>query len=189
LIKLRNINFELNPSGHLSQEFLKKGISNFNDAMNFVKNLPYGRNQNREDFSLVLKENKGTCSSKHALLKVLADENSRSEVKLMLGIFKMNAKTYPKIQKTLQKNDLEYLPEAHNYLKIENQIFDCTNSKSSEKDFLPYLISEREIEAKEVIEGKIQIHQDFLKKWSAENELDFDKIWEVREECIKNLSS
>jgi hypothetical protein len=34
-----------------------------------VKNIPYGRNSNRTDFSLVISENKGTCSSKHAFLK------------------------------------------------------------------------------------------------------------------------
>lgn len=183
------MNFDIKSSGKISQEFLKKGISNFLDAMNFVKNLPYGRNSNREDFTLVLKEKKGTCSSKHALLKVLAEENSRSEVKLFLCIFKMKAITYPKIQKTLQNYNLEYIPEAHNYLKIENQIFDCTNSKSSEKDFLPFLISEREVEVNDVKERKIQIHQDFLKKWCIKNELDFDQIWKVREECIRNLSS
>ena len=41
----------------------------FEELIVKVKNLPYGRNANRYDFSLVLSENKGTCSSKHAFLK------------------------------------------------------------------------------------------------------------------------
>jgi hypothetical protein len=183
------LNFEIKSSGKISQEFLKKGISHFYNAMNFIKHLPYSRNQNREDFSLVLRELKGTCSSKHALLKILAHENDHSEVKLMLGIFKMNGIFYPKIQNTLSQNQLQYIPEAHNYLKIGNQIFDCTSAKSSPDDFIPFLILEREIQADDVIEKKIQIHQEFLKIWCDEYDLDFEKIWNIREKCIQDLSS
>lgn len=183
------MNFELNHTGHLSQEFLKNGISSFYDAMDFIKQLPYGRNQNREDFSLVLKESKGTCSSKHAVLKKLADENSESEVKLMLGIFKMNGTTYPKIQNTLLQNHLDYIPEAHTYIKIGNEIFDCTSTHSKPSDFLPFLIQEFEIQAEDVVEKKIQIHQEFLRNWCIEKKLDFNEIWDIREKCIQDLSS
>lgn len=183
------MNFNLDASGSFSQEFLKRGISDFQVAMEFIKNLPYGRNLNRTDFSLVLKEEKGTCSSKHALLKELADENSLSEIKLILGIFEMRGENYPKIQKTLAKNKLAFIPEAHTYLNIQGQIFDCTSSNSSAKTFQPFLLSEMEIEAIDVVEKKIQIHQNYLKNWCAENSLDFDKVWEIREECIQDLSS
>src|SRR5690606_7029998 len=105
------------------------------------------------------------CSSKHALLKELADENSFSEVKLILGIFEMRGENYPKIQKTLAKNKLAFIPEAHTYLNIQGQIFDCTSSNSSEKTFQPFLLSEMEIEAIDVVEKKIQIHQNYLKNW------------------------
>ncbi len=47
---------------------------NFDELIEKVKNIPYGRNANRYNFSLVLSENKGTCSSKHAFLKDFADK-------------------------------------------------------------------------------------------------------------------
>ncbi len=182
------INFELNKDLSLSKSFRDLGINSFSEAMNFVKDLPYGRNSNRSDFSLVLKEQKGTCSSKHALLKSLADENQHFEVMLMLGIFKMNGINTPKVKSILDKHHLDYIPEAHNYLKINGEIFDCTTKNSSEINFVNDLIEEREILPEDVSELKIEIHQDFLKNWCKKNKLDFEEIWKIREECIIVLS-
>ncbi len=180
--------FELNlelPVSKLCKEF---EICSFSEAMNYIKNLPYGRNSNREDFTLVLKEQKGTCSSKHALLKSLADENNHFEVKLMLGIFKMNGNNTPKIKNTLDKYGLEYIPEAHNYLRIQENIYDCTTENSSEINFINDLQKELEIQSNDVIEKKIKIHQNFLKIWAGNMNLDYNFIWKVREECIVALS-
>ncbi len=182
------INFELNKDLSLSKSFRALGVNSFSEAMNFVKELPYGRNSNRSDFSLVLKENKGTCSSKHALLKSLADENQHFEVRLMLGIFKMNGINTPKVKSILEKHHMDYIPEAHNYLKINGEIFDCTTQNSSEINFVNDLIEEREILPEDVSELKIEIHQDFLKNWCKKNKLDFEEIWTIREECIVVLS-
>ncbi len=44
----------------------------------------------------------------------------------MLGIFKMNAENTPQITDILSKNQLNYIPEAHNYFKFQNEIFDFT---------------------------------------------------------------
>lgn len=182
------MNFKFKSTGKLNQEFLKREISDFYAAMKHIKNLPYGRNSNRTDFLLVLSESKGTCSSKHALLKSLAEENFQTEVKLMLGIFKMNGNNTPKIKNTLDKFGLEYIPEAHNYLRIQGSIYDCTTENYSEINFENDLLNEMEIQPEDVIHKKIEIHQEFLKNWCQENELDFQEIWEIRENCISALS-
>ena len=57
---------------------------NWEKTINFVKQIPYGRNSNREDFSLVISENKGTCSSKHAYLKDFANRNNIPNVQLIV---------------------------------------------------------------------------------------------------------
>lgn len=43
--------------------------------------------QIRFDFSLVISENKGTCSYKHAFLMDFEDKNEIKNVKLYIGIF------------------------------------------------------------------------------------------------------
>lgn len=182
-------NFELNSELFLGKSFQKLEIHSFFEAMTYVKNLPYGRNSNREDFTLVLKEKMGTCSSKHALLKSLADENNHSEIQLMLGIFKMNGINTPKVKETLEKFRIDYIPEAHNYLKINSTIYDSTTQNSSEINFVPDLLEEIEINPEDVSSKKVEIHQSFLKNWCRINQLEFEKIWSIREQCIRDLSS
>lgn len=182
-------NFDLNSELFLGKSFHNLDIHSFSEAMNYVKNLPYGRNSNWEDFTLVLKEKRGTCSSKHALLKSLADENDHPEIQLMLGIFKMNGINTPKAKETLEKSGLDYIPEAHNYLKINAGIYDCTTENSSEINFVEDLMDEIEINPEDVSSKKIEIHQNFLKNWCKENDHDFEKIWLIREQCILDLSS
>jgi hypothetical protein len=48
---------DLTSKEELTQQLLELGISNWDDVLLHVKNIPYGRNSNREDLSLVLKEN------------------------------------------------------------------------------------------------------------------------------------
>lgn len=59
-------------------------ISTWEELTTYVQKIPYGRNSIRDDFSLVVTENRGTCSSKHALLKSLALEFNQENVELVL---------------------------------------------------------------------------------------------------------
>jgi hypothetical protein len=91
-------------------------LNTWEDLIQHIKYLPYGRNTNSEYFSLVLKEHQGSCSSKHALLKSIALENNFNNIKLILGVFKMNSKNTPKISSILEKHNIEFIPEGHCYL-------------------------------------------------------------------------
>jgi hypothetical protein len=174
----------------LTLELKKNGINTWNELTDFVRHLPYGRNSYRTDLSLIIKEQKGTCSSKHALLKKIANLNAIPEVKLILGIYKMNATNTPKIGDVLKKNNLEYLPEAHCYLKINDEQIDFTSSNSDFSSIKNDILLEKEIEPQQVAEFKVKFHKTYLKTWIDENEIpfSFDNIWRLREECIANLS-
>jgi hypothetical protein len=167
-----------------------KNIDTWEKLIVHVQSLPYGRNANRTDFSLVLSEGKGTCSSKHALLKQIADANHIPDVKLILGIYKMNQQNTPKIGDELINNSLEYLPEAHCYLKINNQRFDFTTMKSSIENIENEIIEEREINAHQVADFKVDYHKGFIRKWmkSRNISLSFAEIWVIWERCIENLT-
>ena len=136
------------------------------------------------------KENGGTCSFKHALLKLLGAENKRVEVKLILGIFKMNSNNTPKISKVLEKYNLKEIPEAHNYLKINNQIHDYTRRNSKPEDFVNDLLEEIEIEPSQITTFKIEYHQIFIENYLKENaEIPYsaEEFWQIREACILAL--
>ncbi len=163
---------------------------NFEELIEKVKHVPYGRNSNRYDFSLVLSESKGTCSSKHAFLKVYADKNEIENVKLYIGIFKMSDVNTPKLGDLLSKNAIDYIPEAHCYLKINGVLLDVTNSESFYDKIKEEILEEIEIIPEQVSDFKVDYHKAFLKKWIEETNQNytFDEIWNIREECIQKLS-
>lgn len=184
-------NFDIKSDREISKEFLKRNILTFHQATEFIQNLKYGRNSNKDDLKTIFTDNKGTCSTKHAVLKQLANENEFDNIKLIIGIFKMNAQNTPKVGSTLSKNNLKYIPEAHNYLKYGNDIFDFTKPNSLLEDFINDLIFETEIQPTEINQHKIKIHKNFLISWINENyetKYSLDELWKIREQCIQDLS-
>ncbi|MDR2205609.1 MAG: hypothetical protein LBE36_05585 [Flavobacteriaceae bacterium] len=179
-----------NSNDELTALVKNKAIKNWSELIEFIRNLPYGRNLNREDFSLVITENKGTCSSKHAFLKKIADRNNFDNVKLILGIYKMNHRNTPKIGNILLDNGLEYIPEAHCYLKLNNKRIDITNKNSDIENLLKDIIEEIEIEPEQVNIFKTEYHRKHLKKWKQQEniKLSFNELWTIREKCIENLT-
>lgn len=164
---------------------------NFESLLEKVKVIPYGRNSNRHDFTLVLAENKGTCSSKHAFLKDFADKNNIKNVKLYIGIFKMNEQN-TKIGTILSSKNIDYIPEAHCYLKMNGNPIDVTTTDSFYEKIKNELLEEIEIIPSQVVDFKVDYHKKFIKKWIAEtnqsNSFSFEEIWSLRELCILKLS-
>ncbi len=185
-------NFNINPTGKISQAFLQRNVFTFKQASEYVKQLPYGRNANKEDLAGIFIDNCGTCSTRHALLKQLAGENNFEGLNLVLGLFKMNAVNTPKISSTLQKYQLAYIPEAHNYLRFDGQIIDCTTANSKPEDFINDLIEEIVIEPEQITGFKVAYHKNYLKQWLLSNTsvmYSLEELWNIREQCIQDLSA
>lgn len=180
---------QLTSKDALIQMLHQKAIKSWDDLITYVQYLPYGRNENRYDFSLVLKEGKGTCSSKHALLKAIANANNVKGVKLILGMYKMNQGNTPKIGDTISKHGLDHIPEAHCYLKLNNCTVDITTPNHQFEKLAADIIEEIEIEPDQVNTFKVDYHQAFLKKWMQESNISmsFDELWHIREQCIQKL--
>jgi hypothetical protein len=184
-----HFNFQIQSNGPVSEKFLERGISDFSGASSFVRNLAYGRNRDKLKLLNVFEENCGTCGTKHALLKKLCDENSIAGVQLMCGIYKMGGNNTPDIGEVLSKHKMEFIPEAHNYLRINEKILDCTFKHSSGENFESYLLTEIEFQPQQIGEFKIKLHKAFLGNWLKENSnFNLDELWSIRESCIRQLS-
>ena len=187
-------NYQLNEKDALTQALIAKGVTDWCATLEYVKTLPYGRNTNRHDLSLVLSEEKGTCSSKHAFIKRIADLNRVPNVKLYIGIYKMNAKNTAGVKAVLDQYQLNYIPEAHCYLEIEGQRMDFTFASGDFENIKSDLLKEIEIEPGQVGEFKVGFHKEYVKKWllefnkTAKKPYAFDEMWKIREKCIKSLS-
>ena len=186
----QSFNFKLDETKPYSAFCINEGFKDFESISAYLKSLPYGRNSDTSNFKLVITEKKGTCASKHAFLKEIAIENNQDTVKLFVGVHKMTHKNTPGIDPLLTKYKLDYLPQAHTYLKINGELLDVTSSVVPESNFMEDLIFEEEIIPNQVLSYKREMHQNYLKEWIKKEKIDytFDEIWSIREEGIAILS-
>jgi hypothetical protein len=183
--------FEISSAGPVSVAFLQRGVERFSQAASLVKSIPYGRNSRKDDLLIVFADNRGTCSTKHALLKVLANEHHYDELHQMVGIYRMHAANTPPVADTLAKHRLSYIPEAHGYLRFHRHIFDYTFPRSKPFDLEKELMEEIEIAPDQVNDFKPAFHRQFLSHWLQQNPgipYTLDELWGIREQCIQDLS-
>ncbi|WP_452220718.1 hypothetical protein [Lacinutrix salivirga] len=185
----KSFNFKLTAKTPLTQLCLANDLSDFISLCEFVKQLPYGRNSDRSDYTLVLIEHRGTCSTKHAFLKQIAIEHNKNEVNLCLGIYKMKDSNTKGVGGILRKYKLDYLPEAHTYLKINTKIRDVTKQEQSNNAFTTSLLTENFIQPKDIGDYKVNVHKTYLKQWIQSHNIPytFKDIWTFREACIASL--
>lgn len=166
------------------------GCPSLSSLISYVKKIPYGRNASRTDFSLVFTNNRGTCSTKHALVKQIAAQNDLAEVKLVLVMYKMHQANTPGIGAAIYEAGLEYIPEAHCYIQIGSQKVDLTNEDSDLSRIEDDVLEEQYINAEQVGKYKIDFHQQYLKNWLSDSNLTvtFEELWLLREKCIAALS-
>ena len=187
-----HVDFDIKSNGPVSKEFIDRHIWTFQQASLYVRHLPYKRNTDKNNLVTVFTDHGGTCSTKHALLKELAVENKFGELKLMVGLFKMNKNNTPAITTTLLKNNLEYIPEAHCYLKFGEIILDMTKANTKPSDFMDDLIEEIEILPEQITDYKVNYHKTYLTAWLLNNkQLNYtlDELWRIREQCIQDLAN
>lgn len=178
-------NFTLQDT-QLGWKLKKHGIATYQDALVFVNQLPYGRNQS-STITCVLEEKRGTCSTKHAFLAALAQDNELP-VKLMFGYYHMNKQNTPAIGNTLDDHGLPFILEGHCYLKYRDQILDVTFPESIKTELGFEVFDEQEIPPFELHQKPFN-HKEKIKKWLMDNPgypiHDLDRLWKIREACVK----
>ncbi|WP_444886877.1 hypothetical protein [Microbulbifer sp. JMSA008] len=179
-------NRNLSEAGELSQAFSKLGLSSFHEACEYVWKLPYGRTSDRANWRLILTEGQGACSTKHALLKELADELEVS-VDLVVGIYPMTEANTPGVGNVLTEYGFEFIPEAHCYLSYQGVRVDLTRYGIEADEVINDFFSEKVIEPNGIGEEKQEFHKEYIRNKYGESE--FEEIWKAREECITAIST
>ncbi|WP_417608847.1 hypothetical protein [Owenweeksia hongkongensis] len=182
-------NLSIDPkAGQLSAILYSKEITSLQNLLDWLLGLPYGRNSDRTDYTLILKENKGTCSTKHALVRAVAIENNWPDVNLYIGFFFMDSNIYPRLKDILEKAGLEGIPEAHTFLVIDGNYVDVTSKSSPIEEGM--IIDEMDIDPVGIGDLKESIHKGFIADWAEEEKINLplNQIWATREACIKELS-
>jgi len=185
-IQLPNIPIE--SMGEISCAFIKKDICTLWDAVEHIHKLPYGRTSSRENYFQVLNESRGACSTKHALLAGLAEE-MMVPLKLVFGLFILNAKNTPRLLPILECHQLEGIPEAHCYLRYQNSYLDITFPESTEFSVDLSFEEEIYISPQQIGLFKIERHKQFIEYWIKNKpNIQLNSVWNAREQWIQKLS-
>lgn len=126
-------NKEIELKGPISQKFIEKGINKFHEACQWIKNLPYGYNSDKNDPYIIFKENKGICTTKHAVIGLLAQEIGLP-ISKFLGFYKLNDEIITGIGEILDSFRLEYIPQIHCFLGFKTIFIDLTEGNCTGKN-------------------------------------------------------
>lgn len=182
------LKFEISGNSRLCQIVRENKILDFLKLALFVETLPYGRTVSSLDPAVVLFEKKGTCSTKHRLLAAVAHDCGYRDIHLVVGIYAMNEINTPGVGEVLTRAHLEYVPEAHCYLKHNDLRYDFTGLGSGAISPFASLYEEHIVDPHQLIKKKIALHREFVDRWANERKLSPELVWRIRENCIAALS-
>jgi hypothetical protein len=180
----------LTSAGPITAAFVAAGVKDFRSAAAYVSAIPYGRTVDLDVLG-VIREQRGTCSTKHALLRRLAVEQDL-RIALVIGIYCMNGRNTPGVGEVLESHGLDSLPEAHCFLRAGEMRVDVTRAmKQQPSEKITHFIHEEEISPDQIGDYKAALHRRFLRQWmkdtTAGTEYTLDEIWRIRENCIAAL--
>jgi hypothetical protein len=179
--------FEITAHSPLSQGVCRFGMTTFSQLTRRVLAIPYGRTSSDSSLA-VLVENRGTCSSKHRLLAEVAQEFQHFEVTLMVGIYAMSEENTPGVGVVLDAAQLDSIPEAHCYLKVDESRFDFTGLRAGRQSPFQSLTKESVVLPGELSHDKKRLHAKHLEIWAEQHKISIDDAWSIREACIAVLA-
>jgi len=125
-------NIDLKQGKTVSDIFLSINIKSIKSAAYYLKRLNYGYNSEIDNPLILFKENRGNCTTKHAVFALLAGEYGLPVYKTV-GIYKLTEKIVTGINHILTKYNIPYLPFTHCFLTYKKLKIDLTEGNCSGK--------------------------------------------------------
>lgn len=119
--------------GPISRTFLELGIRHFQQACGYVHALPYGYNSDRDDPMTLFRENRGSCTTKHAVIALLAAELDLA-IEKNICIYPMTERLVTGTRTILDKYHLPYVPMIHCFLAFQGHRVDLTEGNRNGKN-------------------------------------------------------
>lgn len=179
----------LRPGSPMGAAILGMGFRTFEALAAHVRQLPYARTTWPDDPLAVLREGRGTCSSKHQLLATVAQECGHPEVVLTVGVYEMTEANTPGVGAALRAAGYTSIPEAHCYLTVDHQRWDFTGLPRGIESPFQALIEEHFLLPESASARKRTLHQQALGRWAERVGVSSIDAWAVREACIAALSN
>jgi hypothetical protein len=180
-------------AGLISKHFLSLGIDQFLDACDYVHQLPYGYNSDREDLMILFKEKMGSCTTKHAVIATLAAELDLP-INKSIGIYPMTEAIVSGTNKILNKYDLPYIPMIHCFLEYRDHRVDLTEGNHNGKNQpINSLFHTEAVDANISARNEYMLYRKTLKdrilRRAELQGVDIKRILHAREEGLELLKS
>ena len=177
----------------ISDKFLSLGVETFISACRYVQEFPYGYNSDRDDLMILFKENKGTCTTKHAVIATLAEELDLPIAKYV-GIYAMTEKIVTGTNEILKKHNLPFVPMIHCFLVYGSYRVDLSegNDNGKKKSIEDFLFAQQvvpNISAKEEYLLFRKGLKDQVLKRKEMSGVDIREILRAREEGLRLLKN
>lgn len=183
-------NFNLTANGPISNHFMQNEMTTFYQAIKYIRQLHYGRSKLPYPNN-ILEDKRGTCSTKHACIKELAEENNIRSIKLQLCIYPMSEENTPGVGTVLNRYKLDYILESHVYIAYDEERYDFTFPHTNEMKWENDILIESEIDVDQILDYKKEYHKTILKDWIERDKLKYTlkELWQIRESCIHSLQT
>ena len=119
-------------AGPVSRAFLERGPTTFVEACRHVHQMPYGYNTTRDEPLILFEENRGTCTTKHMAVALLAVELNLP-VHKHIGIYAMTASLVTGADRIAEAHGLPYIPVVHCFLADGTNRVDLTEGNLNGK--------------------------------------------------------
>jgi 1-acyl-sn-glycerol-3-phosphate acyltransferase len=123
----------ISDKGPISQAFTALGLTTFMAACQYVQQMPYGYNTTREDPLILFRENRGSCTTKHMAVGLLAAELNLP-VDKHIGIYAMGEPLVTGAARIAAAHGLPYIPVVHCFLSDGNFRVDLTEGNQNGKN-------------------------------------------------------
>ncbi len=178
----------LQPDKPFSKAFGHLGLTDFQAACHYVKNLKYKKNEGHGDL-VVLQEQGGSCTNKHILLQQLAQELGLNDIKLVMGIYRLTGSRHPRLRQILDRYGLDYILDHHTYFRVQDTVVDFTFSESFDYPFFDTLIGEEEYDSIEDLRWKEDKFYQAMTAFATQQNGQYSEaeLLRIRQECSAAL--
>ena len=122
----------ISDNGLVSKAFLSRGVTRFREACRYVHKMPYGYNTSRAPL-ILLRENRGSCTTKHMAVGLLAEE-LHLPVHKYIGIYAMDENVVTGAGAIAAAYGLPFIPVVHCFLSDGTRRVDLTEGNHNGKN-------------------------------------------------------
>jgi hypothetical protein len=101
----------------------------------------------------------------------------------------MSERNTPGVGSILAAAGVDVIPEAHCYLTYEGQRYDFTGLVAGQVSPFDSLMDERSVAPDDLPPVKLKYHLEAIARWATQVGFDFERAWQLREECIASLAN